>query len=46
VIGVVAAVVLLIDPLSAIAVVGFLVLIVFHLVAGWRVYRLSRASRG
>jgi len=41
VIGVAAAVVLLVDPLSPIAVVGFLALIVFHLVLGWKVYRLS-----
>ena len=43
VIGAVAAIVLLIDPLSFVAVVGVLALIVFHLVAGNRVYRLSRA---
>ena len=43
VLGAVAAIVLLIDPLSFIAVVGVLALIVFHLVAGSRVYRLSRA---
>lgn len=43
VIGVGAATVLLIDPLSLIAVVGFFALIAFHLVLGWKVYRLSRA---
>ena len=43
VMGAVAAIVLLIDPLSFVAVVGVLALIVFHLVAGSRVYRLSRA---
>jgi len=42
-VGVVAASVLLVDPLSPIAVVGVLALIVFHLVLGWRVYSLSRA---
>jgi hypothetical protein len=42
--GVVAAGVLLIDPLSPVAVVGVLVLIVFHLALGWRVYSLSRAA--
>jgi hypothetical protein len=41
--GAVAATVLLVDPRSPIAVVGVLALIVFHLVLGWRVYRLSKA---
>lgn len=41
-IGIVAAAVLLVDPQSPIALVGVLALIVFHLVLGWRVYRLSR----
>lgn len=41
--GVVAAAVLLVDPRSPIAVVGVFVLIVFHLVLGWKVYRLSLA---
>jgi hypothetical protein len=40
--GGVAAVVLLIDPLSPIAVIGFFALILFHLVLGWKVYRLSK----
>jgi hypothetical protein len=43
-VGVVAASVLLVDPPSAIAVVGVLALIVFHLLLGWKVYSLSRAS--
>jgi hypothetical protein len=43
VVGVVAASVLLVDPLSASAFVGVLALIVFHLVLGWRLYNLSRA---
>jgi hypothetical protein len=43
VIGVVAATVLLVDPLSPIAFVGVLALIVFNLVLGWKVYSLSRA---
>jgi hypothetical protein len=43
VLGVVAASVLLVDPLSASAFVGVLVLIVFHLVVGWKLYALSRA---
>jgi hypothetical protein len=42
VIGVVAATVLLVDPLSPIAFVGVLALIVFNLVLGWKVYSLSR----
>lgn len=41
--GIGAASALLIDPLSPIAAVGFLALIVFHLVLGWKVYRLSDA---
>jgi hypothetical protein len=44
VLGVVAATVLLIDPHSPIAVVGVFALIVFHLVLGWKVYRLSRVA--
>jgi len=43
VIGVVAASVLLVDPLSPSAFVGVLALIVFHFVLGWRLYSLSRA---
>jgi hypothetical protein len=42
-VGVVAASVLVVDPLSASAFVGVLALIVFHLVLGWKVYSLSRA---
>jgi hypothetical protein len=42
--GVVAAAVLLVDPHSPIAVVGFFALIIFHLVLGWKVYRLSRVA--
>jgi hypothetical protein len=42
--GVVAASVLLVDPLSPSAFVGVLSLIVFHLLLGWRLYSLSRAS--
>ncbi len=44
--GVVAASVLLVDPGSLVAVVGVFALIVFHLVLGWKVYRLSRAPSG
>jgi hypothetical protein len=43
VIGVIAASILLIDPLSPMAFVGVLALIVFHLVLGWKVYSVSRA---
>ena len=43
--GIVAASVLLVDPLSASAFVGVLALIVFHLVLGWKVYSLSSASQ-
>ena len=43
VIGVVAASVLLVDPLSPSAFLGVLALIVFHLILGWKLYSLSRA---
>ena len=43
VIGVVAASILLVDPLSPSAFAGVLSLIVFHLVLGWKVFSLSRA---
>jgi hypothetical protein len=43
VVGVVAASVLLVDPLSPSAFVGVLALIAFHLVLGWKIYSLSRA---
>ncbi|HEX2740178.1 MAG TPA: hypothetical protein VHM69_07000 [Rubrobacter sp.] len=43
VVGIVAATVLLVDPLSPSAFVGVLALIVFHLVLGWKVYSLSRS---
>src|SRR5918994_988341 len=42
-VGVVAASVLLVDPLSPSAFVGVLALIVLHLVVGWKLYTLSRA---
>jgi hypothetical protein len=45
VVGVVAASVLLVDPLSPSAFVGVLTLIVFHLVLGWRLFSLSRVRR-
>jgi hypothetical protein len=40
----IAAVVLLVDPMSAIAMVGVFALIVFHLAVGWRLVRLSQAA--
>ncbi len=44
VIGIVGALVFIIDPPSPIAALGVLALIVFHLTVGWKVYRLSRAG--
>ncbi len=44
-IGVIAACVLLIDPLSPIAAPAVLALIVFHLVVGWKVYTLARVPQ-
>ncbi len=46
VVGAAVAVVLLIDPLSPIAAVGFFALIAFHLAVGWRLYGLSRSPAG
>jgi hypothetical protein len=43
VVGLGAAVALLVDPLSFIAVVGAFAIIGFHLAVGWKVYRMSRA---
>ena len=40
--GVAAAVAVVIDPGSIIAVVGILALIVFHIALGWKVYSLSK----
>lgn len=42
--GIVAAVVALVDPPSQLVAIGVFALIVFHIVLGWKVYRLSRAS--
>jgi hypothetical protein len=44
VLGIAAAAVLLVDPLSPIAAVGIFALIIFYLVLGWKVYSLSRAT--
>jgi uncharacterized protein DUF4386 len=46
VVGVVAAFAVVVDPLSPIAPVGVLALIIFNLVLGWKVYSLSRAPIG
>jgi hypothetical protein len=43
VLGVAAGVVVVIDPSSAIAIVGILSLIVFHIALGWKVYSLSKS---
>ena len=45
ILGVVAGIVLLVDPRSSIAIPSVLSLIVFHIAVGWTVYRLSRAPR-
>ena len=45
VLGLAAGVVMLVDPLSALAAIGVLALIAFHLIAGWKTFRLSRKSR-
>jgi hypothetical protein len=44
VIGLAVAVVLLVDPLSPIAAIGFFALIAFHVATGWRLYALSSSS--
>lgn len=44
--GVVAASVLVVDPRSLVAVVCVFALIIFHLILGWKSYRLSRAPQG
>jgi hypothetical protein len=42
--GLVAAIILLVDPLSPIAMVTIFALIIFYLVLGWKLYSLSRAA--
>jgi len=45
VVGLAAATVMLVDPLSAVAAaLGLFALVVFHLVAGWKTYRLSTTT--
>jgi hypothetical protein len=44
VVGVVAASVLLVDPHSPSAFAGVLALIAFHLILGWKLYSISRAT--
>jgi uncharacterized membrane protein HdeD (DUF308 family) len=41
IVGLAAAMVMLVDPLSVVAALGVFALIGFHLVAGWKTYRLS-----
>jgi uncharacterized membrane protein HdeD (DUF308 family) len=45
ILGLAAATVMLVDPLSAAAALGVFALIGFHLVAGWKTYRLSAQIR-
>jgi hypothetical protein len=44
VVGLAAATVMLVDPLSPVAALGIFALIGFHLVAGWKTYRLSTTA--
>jgi hypothetical protein len=44
VVGLAAATVMLVDPVSAVAALGVFALIVFHLIAGWKTYRLSTTA--
>jgi hypothetical protein len=44
VLGLAAATAMLVDPLSPVAAVGIFALIGFHLVAGWKTYRLSTTA--
>jgi hypothetical protein len=44
VVGLAAAMVMLVNPLTAVAALGVFALIGFHLVAGWKTYRLSTAA--
>ena len=44
VLGLAAAMVMLVDPLSAVAALGVFALIGFHLVAGWKSYRSTGTS--
>jgi hypothetical protein len=43
--GLAAGTITLIDPASPVAAFGFFALIIFHLIVGWKTYRLSRAGR-
>ncbi len=44
VVGLAAATIMLVDPLSIVAALGVFALIGFHLVAGWKTYRLSTTA--
>jgi len=43
-IGVAAAIMVLVDPKSPVAALGFFALIAFHMVLGWKTYTLSRGG--
>ena len=44
IVGLGAATIMLVDPLSPVAALGVFALIAFHFVAGWKTYRLSRTA--
>ena len=44
IVGLGAATIMLVDPLSEVAALGVFALIAFHFVAGWKTYRLSRTA--
>ena len=44
IVGLGAATIMLVDPLSLVAALGVFALIAFHFVAGWKTYRLSRTA--
>lgn len=44
VVGLAAATVMLVDPLSPVAALGVFALLGFHLIAGWKTYRLSTTA--
>jgi hypothetical protein len=44
IVGLTAATIMLVDPLSAFAALGVFALIGFHVVAGWKTYRLSTTA--
>ena len=44
IVGLAAATVMLVEPLSPVAALGIFALIGFHFIAGWKTYRLSRIA--